>query len=127
MKTLSTILILGTTLLLFSSCYNKIDPKTKAGLDAIFSYSEELKKTKGLELSRYGGCFNDGIKKLSIGYQSTARLDLRQTRKLFIETLEFLLIQINKDPSLKEYLNPYPFKPENLDVSISFPWDLLSQ
>ena len=60
------------------------------------------------------------IEKINLSLCTQKKLDLEQTRQLFISLIQNLLKKINSDTRIKPYLHNYPFTSKNLCLSLHF-------
>ena len=106
-------------LFLFTACYSSPE-YIKLSNHAISSFSKEVFYTDELLLIGAGGALHEDIKILSLAFESRKELNLEKARKLFINTTEHFLSDINNNSSIKSYLHTYPMTIKNLHLSISF-------
>ena len=110
------ILMLATTLASCESARyqdNVIDSITS-------SYSKRLYKNEGLELIGSGGTMMHDIESVELHYCINKNVDVNSARKLFVNSVEGLVTEINKDVKIRPYLHEYPFTHHNAEVKISF-------
>ena len=103
-------------LFILSACYQDDSDLAHA------QFSQYAKKAheKGLILEGRGGGMMTDIKELILSFASAEHLRLDQARKLFVQTLDEFLHQVNIDEKIRSRLHNYPFTPQNISLSIAF-------
>ena len=60
------------------------------------------------------------VKKLGFRLRSTKKLNLEETRVLYVNCVAALLKEVNENEKIRPYLIKYPFTFENTDILIAF-------
>ena len=99
-------------------------------MKVINSYSSDIKKEKGIVLTRYGlkyfgpdKIYDGKIHQIDLGYRIDKAMKFDEARAYFYEVVDGLLNCINQNEKLKEYFYHYPLGYEDLDFSLSFDYE----
>ena len=60
------------------------------------------------------------VEEIGLSLSTQKKLNLEQTRQLFISLIQNLLNKINSDTRIRPYLHNYPFTSKNLCLSLHF-------
>ena len=69
--------------------------------------------------ARVTAMFNE-VKELGFRLRSTKKLNLEETRVLYVNCVAALLKEVNENEKIRPYLIKYPFTYENTDILIAF-------
>lgn len=79
----------------------------------------QLKKDKDLHPFGTGAQMMDEIKMLGLYFNYYKEIDIDTARDLLISAATVFLDTINKNEQIRPYLFNFPFKPENIEISIA--------
>ena len=82
--------------------------------------AKELYLEKGMQLTVTGGGMIDQVNHLTMGLAYLFPLEEKEARVLLIETLDQYLANINRNEEVRPFLNNYPFKAQDISLSIHF-------
>jgi hypothetical protein len=124
MKYISSLFLIILNLCFFS-CYGNTTMNDDLSEESKILYSfidregKKLAAKFGMRHCGTGGGVNEGIWLMSLSFQRyNSYLSEEEARKLIISSLNDYLDSVNHDENLKPYLKKFPFKPENIDMSI---------
>ncbi len=117
-KRLFFIIFIGSHLL----AVNKDDdvPYIKYAKEITEPFIAECKKKYDLECIGTGGRFTYNIAQINLHFLAYRKGSIEEARILEVKMIENLLNKINSDDKIKPFLFEYPFKTNNLDISISY-------
>jgi len=95
-------------------------PKNIAVHKVITTHAKLTKKKFGFDLVGLGSGGPTKITKFNFVYASYRKVDVNEARRIFFELREDVLNIVNSDESIRPELDHYPFKFEDIDLSISF-------
>lgn len=75
---------------------------------------------EGLGIDGQGGAMMDDIHLISLKLSIVKAVGIPEARRLIVKVIEGLLLDINNDAEIQPFLNPYPFPPSKMDVSVDF-------
>ncbi len=78
----------------------------------------ELEMEKGLYPFGTGARMMDQIKMLALAFHYYKEVDIREARELLVTAATKFLNIINSNEEIRPYLDIYPFKPENIQITI---------
>lgn len=102
-----------------SLCYAEKD-YSQLAYKIINHHAKDAKKINNLILIGSGGSWATDVKLISISYWSYLQLDIPSSRRLYIQTVERLIHDVNVDKEIRPYLRDYPFIFKNTKVDIGF-------
>lgn len=89
--------------------------------DQIFlKFGKELSEKNSLYLSTVGANLTNGIEEISAKFIFFSPSTIDEARKIALLAIDKILSAVNKEPSLKPYLKPYPFPTAQLTIRIEF-------
>jgi hypothetical protein len=106
------------SLLVLCSC-QKVSLKERTADSLMNSYSRELQK-KNVYLAGSGGAMYDKITSLMLQYDKIARLDIEETRKLYIESVAGFINKVDNCAEIQPFLKDHPFTYKNVGFGIGF-------
>jgi hypothetical protein len=83
-------------------------------------YSKEAKKKYGFDVFATGGRMCESVECVFISYSSNQKLNVAQTRELFVEIEEELIRKYNENEEIRPYLDNFPFTSNNIELSLTF-------
>lgn len=86
----------------------------------ISSYSQRLEKTKGLTLIGSGGSWTSDIRTIRLHFWTIQEFDIAKVRRLFIDSVEGLIREVNGKKEARPYLHNFPFTVDNIELIIGF-------
>lgn len=86
----------------------------------IKNFAEEMQKELSLVCIGSGGRMSKNIEEVSVKFIAYREASIKEARELEIRAIERLLKSINTNEKIRPYLNEFPFKRKNLEISISF-------
>lgn len=114
------LLFLVVFFLSFSSC-TRIPPEEVAMTQHIFSFAKQMKNKEKMSLSAIGGSSQNHRQSLiTLRFWAEKKLNLSQSRSLFVQTANEFLKQVNENEKLRPHLENYPITINNLHLSIRF-------
>lgn len=116
MKIFSSLLIFA----IFSFSCQQRSPQVFEGEKFISRFSKVANDELSLKLYGQGGAFVDGVNLFHFHFISNEAVDVNQTRRFYLKTMDRLLEMINSNETLRPYLTHYPLTPRDIDLSISF-------
>ena len=108
---------------MFLSANNKIPYKEGVDYEKIAAQislqtSKQLEKELGLHAYGIGGAMMDDIKIMALSFKYEKPLNIRAARQLAVYAREAYLSNVNHSESIRPFLSNYPFKHNNIEVSI---------
>lgn len=108
------------TYVFFTSC--QVQPYyIQLAHQEISAFSKEVKKENNLKLIGSGGGFLDRINSFSLTFSGNQKLDIKASRRLFIDISQRFITRINQNQEIRGYLSEYPFTIKNLELIILLP------
>jgi hypothetical protein len=112
-------LLLGLmSLLTLCSCQRAV-PQERISHSLMNSYSRELQK-KNVYLAGSGGAIPDKINYLILQYDTIARLNIEEARKLYIEAVVGFIEKVDNCAEIQPFLKDHPFTHKNVEFGIGF-------
>ena len=105
----------------FISCTSSNETTKKEKLDAfIADFNEEIKDRYDIQSLPYGGDFLGKIRRIDLKFTSGYGLDKTKAIFLVQRISDDFLFYINRDTDLIRWMQSFPLKREQLDISIDF-------
>ncbi len=83
-------------------------------------FIQECENKYQLDCIGTGGKFAKNVSEISLHFIAYRKGTIEEARNVEIKMIETLLEHINHQEKIRPFLDQYPFKPENLDIAISF-------
>jgi hypothetical protein len=112
-------IILGLISLLTLCSCQKVSLKERTADSLMNRYSKELQK-KEIYLAGSGGAMYDKITCLMLQYDKIERLDIEETRKLYMEALLGFIEKVDNCAEIQPFLKDHPFTYKNVEFGIGF-------
>ncbi len=95
-------------------------PYIKYAKEIINPFIEDCEKKYQLDCIGTGGKFSQNVAEIEISFIAYRKGSIEEARTLEVTMVEKILGQINAHEKIRPFLNNYPFKPKNIDISIAF-------
>lgn len=114
MKYIIVLLFLSLSISGHSMTYSEMAGKIRS------EYAREVKKTKGLDATGFGGSMLTCVRIISIDFLSNQKVDVDEARKIYVDLVEGFARKINADKKIRIYLHDFPFTWKNTLFTLSF-------
>jgi hypothetical protein len=85
----------------------------------LISTAKQLQQEKNLELLGTGGGMIDSIKCMGLHCRYRGRLEIKEARRLMVESVELFLSNINEHEKVRPYLCAHPFPVSGIDLMLA--------
>ncbi|MCE5319225.1 MAG: hypothetical protein LLG04_17910 [Parachlamydia sp.] len=114
-------IILCLLMILCQGCVPKVSKECTAAYCFMGDFAKKQQFENGLSAYGVGLSMPDGkIKKLTLYFVTQRKLEVEESRILYITVTQQMLNQINADEGLRFCLDHYPFTVDDLNISLAF-------
>jgi hypothetical protein len=82
--------------------------------------SKKICREENMKVFGIGGSMQDRITRIIADFTAKRTVDIAEARRLIVKCIEGLRSTLNTHDQIKEYLSPYPFSANEMDVSVAF-------
>ena len=88
--------------------------------EVIYTFVKEIMEEFGFICNKTGGKMSYDVEKINVGFIAHQKAPIDIARSLELLLMDKFLIIINSHEKIRPFLREYPFRPKNIDISISF-------
>ncbi|MCE5319226.1 MAG: hypothetical protein LLG04_17915 [Parachlamydia sp.] len=108
-------------MLLTQSCAPALSKQTVWAYRFMGDFAKQQQQENGFFAYGVGSSMPKGkLKTICLDFVSTGKLKLDEARVAYINLTQQMLLQVNADDSLRNYLDHYPFTEADIEISLAF-------